>query len=77
MGPRCSTEKIMTDSNNTSRLVTFEDHDTLEDTKLRVVSDSTEYVITKLQDVSIGGGDGDPPVGGLSGIRQFIRSYGY
>ena len=67
----------MTDSNDTSRLVTFEDHDTLEDTELRAVSGSTEYVITKLQEVSIGGGDGDPPVGGLSGIRRFIHSYGY
>jgi hypothetical protein len=70
-------EKIMSRTNDTSNLAALEDRDTLEDTELRAVSGSTEYVITKLQEVSIGGGGGDPPVGGLSGIRQFIHSYGY
>jgi hypothetical protein len=62
-------EKIMSKTNDTSNLATLEDHNTLADTELDVVTGG--------QNMLAYGYHGDTPAGGLSGIREFIHSKGY
>ena len=64
----------MSKTNDTSKLATLEDHDTLEDTELHAVTGGQYVTFAEARGWdSTGDGGG----GGLSGIRQFIHSYGY